>query len=380
VDRGIGHPPHPGEVASCGGGLRRKRRSGSASEHDTFRYWSCTEILSPRLCERVVTQQHGEASARLFGRVAHGSCPAFRLRRSAGTAGVPGPAHWLYRPADSWFPASSGPATKSCNKFGAVAMLKAGPTRRLPMRGRQPTPLTISAADRPILEAVARSRRLSWFQVQHARIVLAVAGGEPVYDVAARLECHRATVWRICRRYEQGGLSKLLLDDPRVGRPQEISPPAARPDRRAGLPGASRRGAGDHALDQRRPSPPGRRRRDRASHQPGHDPPHLATGGLAAAPHALLAHGAAGRSLQGAGREGAVVLRECGAVGPPGRLGRLHRRGPQPPGAGAGSDPQGDPRPHRAAGVRVHPARHGQPAAVPRRPHRRDGIGRPGGE
>jgi transposase len=81
------------------------------------------------------------------------------------------------------------------------------------------------AADRPILEAVARSRRLSWFQVQHACIVLAVAGGEPVRDVAARLECHRATVWRICRRYEQGGLQKLLLEDPRGGQPQEISPP-----------------------------------------------------------------------------------------------------------------------------------------------------------
>src|SRR5579883_1817750 len=121
------------------------------------------------------------------------------------------------------------------------------------MRGRRPRPLTISEADLPILEAVARSRRLSWFQVQHARIVLAVAGGERVHQVASRLECDRATVWRICRRYEQGGLSKLLLDDSRLGRPQEISPPPARPDRRTGLPGTRRRGAAYHALDQRRP-------------------------------------------------------------------------------------------------------------------------------
>jgi transposase len=92
------------------------------------------------------------------------------------------------------------------------------------MRGRRPTPLTLAAADLPILEAVARIRRLCWFQVQHARIVLAVAGGERVHEVASRLECDRATVWRVCRRYEQGGLSKLLLDDPRLGRPQEISP------------------------------------------------------------------------------------------------------------------------------------------------------------
>ena len=59
------------------------------------------------------------------------------------------------------------------------------------MRGRRPLPLTILAADVPILEAVARSRRLAWFQVQHARIVLAVAAGERVRDIASRLECDR---------------------------------------------------------------------------------------------------------------------------------------------------------------------------------------------
>jgi len=131
------------------------------------------------------------------------------------------------------------------------------------MRGRRPTPLTIAAADRPVLEAVARSRHLCWFQVQHARVVLAVAGGERIGAVAARLECDRATVWRICRRYAQGGLNKLLLDDPRLGRPQEISPPATRPDRRTGLPGAGRRGAAYYALEQRRLGPPSRSRRDR---------------------------------------------------------------------------------------------------------------------
>src|SRR5437660_8261717 len=93
------------------------------------------------------------------------------------------------------------------------------------MRERKPRPLILADADTPVLQAVARSRRLAWFQVQHARIVLAVAAGEPIQAVAARLECDRATVWRVCRRYEQGGLKELLLDDPHVGRPQEISPP-----------------------------------------------------------------------------------------------------------------------------------------------------------
>src|SRR5262249_43366251 len=93
------------------------------------------------------------------------------------------------------------------------------------MRGRRPTPLTIPAADLPILQAVARSRRLCWFQVQHARIVLAVAGGERVHEVASRLECDRATVWRVCRRYERGGLTKLLLAD---GIVEAISPALVR--------------------------------------------------------------------------------------------------------------------------------------------------------
>jgi hypothetical protein len=108
------------------------------------------------------------------------------------------------------------------------------------MRGRKPRRLTLPDADTPVLQAVAHSRRLAWFQVQHARIVLAVAAGEPVQVVAARLECDRATVWRVCRRYEHGGLKELLLDDPRLGRPQEISPPPARSACRTGLPGTDR--------------------------------------------------------------------------------------------------------------------------------------------
>src|SRR4051812_7109547 len=93
------------------------------------------------------------------------------------------------------------------------------------MRGRKPRPLNVAPADADLLRVVARSRRLSFYQVQHARIVLAVASGEPIGSVTCRLGCDRATVWRVCRRYEQGGLERLLLDEPRLGRPQEISPP-----------------------------------------------------------------------------------------------------------------------------------------------------------
>jgi hypothetical protein len=97
------------------------------------------------------------------------------------------------------------------------------------MRGRKPRPLTVADADASILAGVARSRHLPFFQVHNARIVLSVAAGEPRVSVATRLECDRATVWRVCRRYEQGGLMELLRDEPRLGRPQEISPPCSAP-------------------------------------------------------------------------------------------------------------------------------------------------------
>ena len=126
------------------------------------------------------------------------------------------------------------------------------------MRGRKPRSLTISAADRPILEFVAHDRRLAWFQVQHARIILAIAAGERVGDLATRLECDRTTIWRVCRRYEQGGLKQLLQDDPRPGHPLEISPPPTCPDRRTRLPGTRRSGTAHHPLGKRGSGSPSR--------------------------------------------------------------------------------------------------------------------------
>jgi hypothetical protein len=97
------------------------------------------------------------------------------------------------------------------------------------MRGRKPCPLTLPKADAPLLEFIAHDRRLAWFQVPHARIVLALAAGERVGDIARRLACDRTTIWRVCRRYRDGGLTSILADDPRSGHPQEISPlPRAR--------------------------------------------------------------------------------------------------------------------------------------------------------
>jgi hypothetical protein len=119
------------------------------------------------------------------------------------------------------------------------------------MRGRRPRPFRLAPDDLAPLRRVARGRCLPFAQVQHARFVLATAAGQRVQEVAAQHRCDPSTVWRLCRRYEQGGLARLLADLPRAGCPPQLSPPAACPHRRAGLPGAAGRRAAPHPLVQR---------------------------------------------------------------------------------------------------------------------------------
>lgn len=108
------------------------------------------------------------------------------------------------------------------------------------MRGRKPRALELATADVPLLQQLAKKQTRPWYQVQRARIVLAVAAGERVQSVAVRMECDPATVWRICRRYEADGIGGLLEFTPRCGRPLVISPPATRTNRAVGLSGADR--------------------------------------------------------------------------------------------------------------------------------------------
>jgi hypothetical protein len=85
------------------------------------------------------------------------------------------------------------------------------------MRGRKPLPVTIAPADYPVLQWIARGENLPWYQVQRARIVLAIAAGERTRDVAGQTRCDVTTVWRTCRRYLRAGLSGLLADGRRSG-------------------------------------------------------------------------------------------------------------------------------------------------------------------
>ena len=75
------------------------------------------------------------------------------------------------------------------------------------MRGRKPRDFSLAAHDVPILQQIAHSRILPWFQVQRARLVLAIADGERVQTVAFQILQSRkraALRWRAWL----GGLSR----------------------------------------------------------------------------------------------------------------------------------------------------------------------------
>lgn len=117
------------------------------------------------------------------------------------------------------------------------------------MRGRKPRGVLLTADDRAVLEQLARRRSVAWSQVQRARIVLAIADGDRVQEVARRMQCHPATVWRTCRRYEQAGVEAMLEDQARCGNPGKISPPATSAAYRFGVLGTGCQGAAHHALE-----------------------------------------------------------------------------------------------------------------------------------
>jgi hypothetical protein len=80
------------------------------------------------------------------------------------------------------------------------------------MRGRKPRRVSILPSDYTVLRWIARGADLPTYQVQRAQIVLAIGAGERTQDVAEKVGCNEATVWRSCRKYEQMGLSGLLSD------------------------------------------------------------------------------------------------------------------------------------------------------------------------
>ncbi len=80
------------------------------------------------------------------------------------------------------------------------------------MRGRKPRKFTLAAHDVPILQQIARSRTLPWFQVQRARAVLAMADGERVRTVAFQSDIVNLSAAKQSHPAIEGSVAKILCD------------------------------------------------------------------------------------------------------------------------------------------------------------------------
>lgn len=86
-----------------------------------------------------------------------------------------------------------------------------------------PYPLTVSADERRELEAMARSRTIAAGLAQRARVILAIADGEPYPILSARLELSTTTLTRWRKRFEARRVAGLH-DAPRSGRGDRLAP------------------------------------------------------------------------------------------------------------------------------------------------------------
>jgi len=99
---------------------------------------------------------------------------------------------------------------------------------------RKPTILVLQEEHLEVFQRHLRSGKTEHRVARRARIVLLRAKGLGPSEVAKRVGCDPATVWRVEQRYRQRGLD-ALHDTPRPGRPRTISPPATSANRGPGL-------------------------------------------------------------------------------------------------------------------------------------------------
>jgi transposase len=90
------------------------------------------------------------------------------------------------------------------------------------MSRRSPYVITLSAADRAVLEERIRAYTASFATVIRAKIVLLAADGESNVRIAQRLDVHVGVVSRWRKRFFESGLAGLE-DHPRTGRPRSFS-------------------------------------------------------------------------------------------------------------------------------------------------------------
>jgi hypothetical protein len=93
------------------------------------------------------------------------------------------------------------------------------------MRGRKPGKFALKAKDKASLCELLRDGWTPLKVARRAQILLSRADeAQRVVLLGDKVEQDEATIWRICERYRQGGLSAALYDAPRSRRPPVFSP------------------------------------------------------------------------------------------------------------------------------------------------------------
>jgi hypothetical protein len=95
------------------------------------------------------------------------------------------------------------------------------------MPRHSPYRIELSDEERAVLESLARSYTLPYWQVMRAQMVLMAADGLRNDQIAARLRCGRDVVSQWRKRFFEGRLAGLE-DRPRRGRPPAFPPSGAR--------------------------------------------------------------------------------------------------------------------------------------------------------
>jgi hypothetical protein len=95
------------------------------------------------------------------------------------------------------------------------------------MPRHSPYPIELSDEERDVLESLARSYTLPYWQVVRAQMVLLAAQGLRNDQIAARLNCRREVVSQWRKRFFERRLAGLE-DRPRRGRPPVFPPSGAR--------------------------------------------------------------------------------------------------------------------------------------------------------
>src|SRR5262245_21931602 len=162
-----------------------------------------------------------------------------------------------------------------------------------PMRGRKPRGYSVKAAERQLLEQVARDGQGLQRVARRAQAWLALARGERIVDLVHGTGVERTSLWYLWRRYQQRGVAAIFAA-PRSGRPRVLSPAAAGRDRTRSVhrPPSLRVARGPMGLSQ---LAAGCGRASPQRFHPLHDgSPHSGRGQLGAPSQSVLEDGSAG--------------------------------------------------------------------------------------